>query len=243
MKLDDGKAQIVNLRQPWLLFLAAYVLLPSLSANSAAQGTSQSASPSSLAVESNPLPNAAPRHPYRFEFHARNGIPTFTWTLTKGEIPVGMKLGADGTLTGAAIAAGIFHFTVQVTDTSRPPQIAARDVELRVVPPLLLEWKDYAKVSGNRIDGKVKVSNGTEDDFDLTFVVLAVAENGRATAIGYQRFPLKHGTTSFEIPFGETLPNGGYVVHVDTVAEIPEKDQIYRARLQTKEPLQVTVGP
>lgn len=243
LKLDDGKVQIVNLRQPWLFSLAAYALLLSLSPNATAQGAAQSASPSSLAVESSPLPNAAPRHPYRFEFHARNGIPAFTWTLIKGEIPVGMKLGGDGILTGKAIAAGVFHFTVQVTDTSRPPQTATHDFELKVVPPLLLEWKDYARVSGNRIDGRVKVSNGTEDDFDLTFVVLAVAEDGRATAIGYQRFPLKHGTTSFEIPFGETLPHGGYVVHVDTVAEVPEKDQIYRARLQTKERLQVTVGP
>jgi hypothetical protein len=154
-----------------------------------------------------------------------------------------MKVGGDGSLSGAAIASGTFHFTVQVTDTSQPPQSARLEVQLKVVPPLLLEWKDYAKVSGNRIDGKVQVSNGTEDDFDLTFVVLAVAEDGRATAIGYQRFPLRHGTTSFEIPFGETLPHGGYVVHVDTVAEVPEKDQIYRARLQTKDRLQVVVGP
>jgi hypothetical protein len=218
-------------------------LLSRLNTGAAAQAASQAASPSSLAIEASPLPNAAPRHPYRFEFQARNGIPPFPWTQVKGEIPVGMKLAANGTLTGAAIAAGTFRFSVQVTDSSTPPQIATREVELKVVPPLLLEWKDYARVSNNRIDGKVKVSNGTEDDFDLTFVVLAVAEDGRATAIGYQRFPLKHGTTSFELPFGETLPRGAYVVHVDTVAEVAEKDQIYRARLQTKERLQVTVGP
>jgi Putative Ig domain len=198
---------------------------------------------SRVRVEDTPLPNAAPRHAYRFEFHTRHGIPSFKWAVIDGDVPAGLRLSEDGVLSGSPLAAGVFHFTVQVTDTSRPPQTATRLVELRVVPPLLLEWRDDAKVTGNRIDGKVKVSNGTEDDFDLTFVVLAVAENGRATAIGYQRFVLKHGVTSFEIPFGETLPNGGYVVHVDTVAEVPEKDQIYRARLQTKERLQVVVGP
>lgn len=239
----NGKVRIVNLRQLWLPFLATCTWVSFLGTNALAQDASQSPSPSSVAIETNPLPNAAPRHPYHFEFHARNGIPPFTWIVLKGELPVGMKLGTDGVLAGSALAAGVFHFTVQVTDTSRPSQIASRDAELKVVPPLLLEWKDYAKVSGNRIDGRVKVSNGTEDDFDLTFVVLAVAQDGRATAIGYQRFSLTHGTTSFEIPFGETLPNGGYVVHVDTVAEVPEKDQIYRARLQTKEKLQITVGP
>ena len=74
-------------------------------------------------------------------------------------------------------------------------------------------------------------------------IVLAVAENGRATAIGYQRFPLKGGVESLEIPLGETLARGAYTVHVDAVAEVPEKDAIYHARLQTKEAMQVTVGP
>lgn len=227
----------------------AGVLLAALTTFAFGQGQAQAPSqaqaptPSSLAIEPGSLPNAAPRHAYRFEFHSRNGIPPYKWSLVKGDVPVGMKFGEDGALAGAAIASGTFHFTIEVTDTSQPPQTAKRDVELKVVPPLLLEWKDYAKVSGNRIDGKVQVSNGTADDFDLTFVVLAVAENGRATAIGYQRFDLKQGTTSFEIPFGETLPRGSYLIHVDTVAEVPPKDQLYRARLQTKERLQVTIGP
>ena len=130
-----------------------------------------------------------------------------------------------------------------MTDTSRPSQIASRDVELRVVPPLPLEWKDYAKVFGNRIDGKVKVSNGTEDDFDLTFVVLAVAENGRATAIGYQHFVLARGMIGKELPFGETLPSGAYVVNVDAVGEVADQNLIYRERMQTPSALQVSVGP
>ena len=154
-----------------------------------------------------------------------------------------MVLGADGSLTGTPPAIGQFRFTVSVTDSATPVQNASRPFALRVVAPLLMEWKKYAHVSGNRVDGSVVISNGTEDDFDLTFIVLAVAENGRATAIGYQHFPLKSGTDSLEIPFGETLPRGAYVVHVDAVAEVPPKDTIYRTRLQTKENLQVTVGP
>lgn len=203
----------------------------------------QSTGPSSLVVEANSLPNAAPHHHYHFEFRERNGIPPMNWTVVDGDVPAGLQLSYDGVLAGTPIAAGLFHFTVQVTDTTRPPQTAKLEVELRVVPPLLLEWKDYVKVSANRIDGKVQVSNGTGDDFDFTIVILAVAENGRATAIGYQHFALNAGITSFEIPFGETLPRGAYVVHVDAIAEVPPKDAIYRARLQTKEKLQVLVGP
>jgi sorbitol-specific phosphotransferase system component IIA len=78
---------------------------------------------------------------------------------------------------------------------------------------------------------------------DLTFVVLAVALNGRATAIGYQHFVLRRGTIAKELPFGETLPLGGYVVHVDAVGEVAAKNLIYRERMQTPSALQVTVGP
>ena len=67
--------------------------------------------------------------------------------------------------------------------------------------------------------------------------------NGRATAIGYQHFVLRRGTTAMELPFGETLPHGGYVVHVDAVGEVAPKNLIYRERLQTPGALQVTVGP
>jgi hypothetical protein len=224
-----------------LAVLVLAVLVLEVSTASSASG--QSGSASNPAIETSPLPNAAPHRQYRFEFHSRNGIPPMKWAIIDGDLPVGLQLSADGVLTGRPLAAGLFHFTVQVTDTSRPPLTAQRKVELRVVPPLLLEWKNYAKVSANRIDGTVLVSNGTDDDFDFTIVVLAVAEDGRATAIGYQRFPLRPGVTSFEIPFGENLPRGAYVVHVDAIAEVPPKDAIYRARLQTKEKLQVAVGP
>jgi hypothetical protein len=117
-----------------------------------------------------------------------------------------------------------------------------REYTLNVVSALLMQWKIPARVSGHRIEGSVEVSNTTEEDLDFTFVVLAVNETGRATAIGYQRFPLKKGTTDFEIPFGETVPRGSYVVHVDGVGEVADKNQIHRARLQT-EALQVTLGP
>jgi hypothetical protein len=98
-------------------------------------------------------------------------------------------------------------------------------------------------VNGNRIEGSAQVANTTPDDVDLTFYVLAVAANGRATAIGYQHFVLKRGTMEMELPFGETLPHGGYVVHVDAVGEVAAKNVIYREYLETPGPLQVTVGP
>ena len=99
-----------------------------------------------------------------------------------------------------------------------------------------------AVVDGQRIDGSVKVSNRTGRDFDLTFVVLAVNEIGRATAIGYQHFPLKSNTRDMRLPFGDRLSRGNYTVNVDLVAEEPISNRIFRARLVAGKQI-VTQGP
>jgi Putative Ig domain len=221
----------------WLHASLTFIVLL---AGAAAQ---QPPDPTKLTLDAVTLPKASPRHEYKFQFQAHGGIPPMKYTLAEGALPAGMKVSEDGLLSGAPTAVGEYRFTVAVADSSDPPQRTTRAYVLRVVQPMLMQWKRYAHVTGNRIDGSVTVNNSTENDFDFTFVVLAVADNGRAVAIGYQHFPLKSGVESFELPFGETLPRGNYVVHVDAVAEVPAKDQIYRTRLQTKEKLQIQVGP
>ena len=196
-----------------------------------------------LIIETSSLPSGYTRGTYTFTLRAHAGIPPLHWRVEKGELPPGLKLEDDGTLHGAPEKPGEYRFTVSVTDNAKPQQAVEREFVLNVLRALVLEWKIPPHAAGSRIEGSVQVSNETPDDFDFTFYVLAVSENGRATAIGYQRFPLNKGTLNFEIPFGETLPLGAYVVHADAVGEVAEKNHIYRARLQTPGPLQVAVGP
>lgn len=218
------------------------VLLLGMAASAMSQSAQAPTDPSKLAFNTTALPTAAVRHAFKFQFQAKGGTPPFQWKLG-GDPPAGMQLGDDGILMWMPDSVGEWHFIVQVADSSRPAQTISRDLTLRVLEPLMLQWKDYAAVNGSRIGGRLEVSNSTGDDFDFTVVVLAVNEIGKAFAIGYQHFPLKSGVESMEIPFGETLPQGRYVVHVDAVGEVPPRHAIYRARLQTKEALPVTVGP
>src|ERR1700692_1126916 len=188
------------------------------------------------------LPPTYPHGRLEVRVRAHGGVAALHWKLEKGALPPGMKLEDDGLLHGQAERTGEFRFTVSVTD-GRPQQATQKEFVLRVTSALTLLWKTPARVNGNRIEGSVEVSNTTPNDMDLTYIVLAVAENGGATAIGYQHFMLAHGTIAKELPFGETLPPGGYVVHVDTVGELAAQKLIYRERLQTPSALQVTVGP
>lgn len=193
-----------------------------------------------IIVNDSHLPDAYPMGNYEVHLLARGGAPPLHWHLEKGGLPPGINLEENGLIHGAARSGGEFHFTVSVRDSSN--QRAQKDFVILVHSALELKWKSMAHVDNNRIDGSVEVSNTTRDDMDLTFIVLAVTPNGRATAIGYQHFPLRKGTMGQELPFGDTLPHGAYVVHIDAVGEVIPKKMIYRQHLQTG-PLQVTVGP
>ena len=210
----------------------------------AQEDTPQEQGESGLVIENDSqLPETYPHAAYEFRFRARGGVPTLHWRLEKGTIPPGLKLEDDGFLHGSPEHTGEFQFTVSVTDSGQPQRSVQKAFNLRVRSAMVLTWKNPAHVNGNRIEGSAQISNTTAEDIDLTFIVLAVPENGRAVAIGYQHFVLRRGTLGQELPFGETLPRGGYVAHVDAVGEVPAKNIIYRERMQTPSMLQITVGP
>jgi len=197
-----------------------------------------------LVIEPGELPATYPHGPYQVNFHARgNYVPVLQWRVESGTLPPGIKLEDNGVLHGEAERAGEFQFVVAVRDGGQPQQAMQKGFVIKVVEAITLAWKVPAHVTGNRIDGSVEVSNTTADDMDLTFEVKAVNENGRATEIGYQHFPLKKGTIGMALPFGETLPHGAYVVYVNLAGEVAKRNAIYRERMQTPAALQVVVGP
>lgn len=199
--------------------------------------------PSLIIENESDLPDTYPHASYELRFRAHGGVPVLHWRLEKGALPQGLKLEDDGLLHGQPERTGEFQFTVSVGDGGKPQQRVQKVFVLHVRSGMTLNWKTPARVNGNRIDGSVEVSNATPDDIDLTFIVLAVAPNGRATAIGYQHFNLRRATLGKELPFGETLPPGEYVVHVDAVGEVAPKRLIYRERLQTPSALPIIAEP
>jgi Putative Ig domain len=223
---------------------AAGLVLAMLSAPLASQVAPQPAAPGApLSVNTAILPKAFVRQPYQFQLRAEGGFSPFQWRISRGALPKGVALHDDGLLTGTPEEGGTFPFTVTVTDSGKPAHERNQELQLVVVAPLLAKWSEYPKVTGQRVEGSIKVSNQTEQDFDLTVVVLAVNETGRATALGYQHFTLKKDTDDVEIDFGDNLPRGGYQVNADVVGEVAETDTIHRARLVTPEKLRVVQGP
>jgi Putative Ig domain len=201
------------------------------------------AQPLPLAIADEPLPPLEAGVEFHILLHASGGVPPYVWSVASGDLPEGVTLTPEGLLTGRPTRPGTVTLTLKVEDSGRPAHTISKEFTAVVTAPLLLEWLQPPKVHDNRIDGSVQVSNGSKETFDLTVIIVAVAGNGRATAIGYERFPLKAGANNVEIPFGNTLPHGGYVVHADAIAEIPARNAILRQRLQTPQPLQIAPGP
>jgi Putative Ig domain len=189
------------------------------------------------------MPEGYLRRDYDYRFTARGAFNSLHWKVEKGALPTGLSLEDNGLLHGKPVRAGEFQFTVSVFETGRRESTVQKEFVLRVVAALALRWNVPAHVNANRIEGSVTVTNTTPDDIDLTFIVMAVPSDGRAVAIGYQHFVLPRDTTAMDLPFGDTLPHGGYVVHVDAIGEVEARNLIYRERMQTPGPLQVTVGP
>ena len=227
------------LRVRWtLLFLLLSGISPQLT-QAFQSGRTSPPRPSPLTIPTGTLPGAAVGATYTARLRASGGVAPFHWELTRGELPLGLDLDEDGNISGTITRAGEYHFVATVTDSDQPPNHTSKEFVIGVVTPLVLEWSTRPSVQGNEISGSVKVSNGTTDDFDLTVIVVGVNEIGKAFALGYEHFDLASGTTNFEIPFASTVPQGGYVVHVDAVAEVESRNAIYRRRLQTPAPLRV----
>ena len=239
-------------KKRYLAALALVIALGPASLGQAAAASPDQATPgqapadegNGLLIEPEKLADTYPQEPYSVKLFAKGDyVPVLQWRVESGALPPGIKLDQNGELRGAAERAGEFEFVAAVRDGGQPQQVVQKVFVIKVVEAIKLEWKVPAHVTANRIDGSVAVSNTTRDDMDLTFDVKAVAENGRATEIGYQHFPLKRGTVGMMLPFGETLPHGGYVIYVNVVGEVAKRNAIYRQRMQTPGPLQVVVGP
>lgn len=172
---------------------------------------------------------------------ASGGILPYTWHVVVGGLPPGLKLQKhQGKIAGVPTAPGTYEVTVAVEDSSIPKLQLRKELTIRVIEGLTVDWQDSPAAHGSKISGSAVVSNHTADDFDLTVVVVAVNQYGRATALGYQHFKLTGGDTKQIIPFGSTPGLGTYYVRVDAAAHREGKKHIFRASQQTPDSIKVT---
>jgi len=178
---------------------------------------------------------------YTLPLIATGGTSPYAWNLVQGNLPPGLKLHPHtGRIAGSPTVPGDYKFTLEASDVSIPKLHAKSEITIHVIAGLSVDWKDAPAAHGNKIAGSAVVTNDTGNDFDLTVVIVAVNEIGRATALGYQHFKLPAQSSSEVIPFGSSPGLGTYYVRVDAVAHQAGHHYVYRANKQTTETIKLT---
>jgi hypothetical protein len=182
------------------------------------------------------LPAATAGMHYSVPLQGTGGVSPYRWQLANGShLPPGLHLNEHGGgLSGTPTQAGDYRFTVVLSDVNAPPGHVQREFTLSVVAGLTIEWKTPPKVSGTQIAGSLVVANHTGQPANLTVIVVAVNQIGRATALGYQHFTIEAGAQQ-EIPFGSSPGPGTYVVRADAIAHFTTGKTTLRAHKQTRE--------
>ncbi len=102
-----------------------------IAADGAGMIATTSATPAVAVTTASPLKGAVTGSAYSVALAATGGSGSYTWS-TQSALPPGLTLSTSGTLSGTPTAAGTYSFTVQVTDTSSPPQVAYATLSLTV---------------------------------------------------------------------------------------------------------------
>ena len=85
------------------------------------------------------LSNGVVNVAYSTTLAASGGTLPYNWSVASGSLPSGLMLNAgDGVITGSPTGAGVFNFTVQVSDASSPVQSATKALSLAVASPPLV---------------------------------------------------------------------------------------------------------
>lgn len=118
------------------------------------------------------------------------GISPYTWSVTSGNLPTGLTLGASsGTISGTPTASGAYTFTLQVTDSGTPNTLNASgqfSIAIAPAPPIVFST--------------TTLSNGTIG----TAYSSSIAATGGAGALTY-------AVTSGSLPAGLSMASSGAI--------------------------------
>jgi len=102
------------------------------------------------------------------------GSGTFTWSISKGALPSGLTLGADGTITGTPALPGRYSFTVTATDSEK--RTKSEDVTLVVAAKLAVKTSKLKNAkAGVAYRSKILTSGGAAP---LTWTIVGKLPKG-----------------------------------------------------------------
>ncbi|MBD3383367.1 T9SS type A sorting domain-containing protein [candidate division KSB1 bacterium] len=128
-----------------------------------------------LAIISDDLKDAVFMQAYHDTLKAGFGLPPYDWSVTKGDLPKGLKFDSSGVLSGIPHSSGDFQFMARVQDSSNPPQIDSLLLSLNVInhPPQIMS-SDTITISRNN---------------DFVYFASAIDPDGNTLFYQYKNYP------------------------------------------------------
>ncbi len=168
-----------------------------------------------LVITTASLFNGAQGAAYSAVVQNSGGMPALRWSVSGGALPSGLTLNPNtGVISGTPTTAEIANFTVQVTDSANPAQVADQPFRINIGAPTLLKEGDYAflfngwktdffeigldrvAISGHfHADGAGNITDGVQDINEYPVVLLAQPLSGT-----YSIYP--DGQATFTITSG-----------------------------------------
>ena len=87
--------------------------------------------PPPLTIAAPAFPAGTFNTPYSQTLHASGGTPDYTWAITSGTLPVGLRLAAStGVIAGTPAGSGTWNFTATAHDSEKPSQAASVEMSI-----------------------------------------------------------------------------------------------------------------
>jgi hypothetical protein len=102
--------------------------------------------PPPLSISTSSLPSGKVGAAYSATLAASGGTTPYTWSVSSGQVPGGLKLASSGTISGIPTTAGTSSFTVKVTDGSGVS--ATKSLSIAIAPAASAPWISQSYPSG-----------------------------------------------------------------------------------------------
>jgi hypothetical protein len=141
-------------------------------------------------IEAVELPVGLVNQPYSVQLQAREGTPHYRWTLFNGQLPDGLTLASDGTITGKPEMSGTKTFTAILIDAAGRSTQRVFNMQIQtgssVALPLLI---DVPLLANGQFQVKFKTQPGEnywiESSLDLITWSVLLTTNAIVSSISF----------------------------------------------------------
>lgn len=170
------------------------------------------------------LPNGVAGQSYSMRLTGAGAVAPYTFTISSGDLPVGLTLAADGLLAGTPTASGTFPFTVQIQDANGQQGTVGLSLTVSVptltVTPASLEAAQF----GIKYSQQLAVSGGIAPyNYTVTAGALPTGLALNATTGLISGTPTVSGTFSIAITVRDSTAGTAASATVNFVVQVQDR--------------------